>query len=440
LEGQPLSVVYSPQKSEYIQKKHIDKFKSGTVKTAFEKELLIWNDEKIWVHVSNSYLEINNDKLLLGVFTDISKRKKDEANIKTLTMAVEQNPASIIITDPMGNIEYVNPRFCETTGYSVIETIGKNPRILNSGNKPKEEYKELWETITAGKTWFGELQNKKKNGTLFWESASISPIFDEKGKIVHYVAIKEDITEKINMINDLVVAKESAEKADKMKSIFLAQMSHEIRTPINSIVGMASLIKMDFESVADEDQKRSFEIVENAGDRIIRTVDLLINLSEVRTGTYEPSPGLVDIHKDVIIPLLSEYKKLAQKKNIDFSFSIATDDTTIISDYYTINQIFTQLIDNGIKYTENGEVRVNMRRNRKGKLVVEIEDTGIGIEDEYLPELFEPFSQEEMGYTRKFEGNGIGLALVKTYCKINNAEIEVESLKGIGSTFRIIFE
>ncbi len=566
LEGNILSIVYSAKVSEHIQKQHQKRFRTRTIKTNFEQELSIWNNKKIWIHVSNSFLDIPSEEpLILGVFTDISKRKKAEDKVKTLNMAIEQNPAIIIITDPTGTIEYVNPKFCEITGYTFDEAIGNNPKMLKSGEKQNKEYKELWNTITSGSTWLGEFQNKKKDGSLYWESASISPIYDEKNEIAHFVAVKEDITVKreqekhlrkseyilnetqslskvggweykiaekrmiwtnevfkihglpigkvpaieetykyyhkeysklikesfekciidgipykmeaefINANGDelwvetsgrpmeldgkvykvvgnivditkrkisekeLKKSKEFAENADKMKSIFLAQMSHEIRTPINAIVSMTSLMKMDFEETADEDLLQSFEIIDRAGDRIIRTVDLLLNLSEVQAGTYESNPTLVDIHTDIIIPIIAENKKLSKKKNIEFSIRIAANDTTLMIDLFTVSQIFTQLIDNAIKYTENGVVTVNIQLNSEQKLVVEIEDTGVGIENDYLVELFEPFSQEEMGYTRKYDGNGIGLALVKTYCELNNAEIEVESLKGVGSTFRVMF-
>ncbi|HOV86745.1 MAG TPA: PAS domain S-box protein [Syntrophobacteraceae bacterium] len=116
-------------------------------------------------------------------------------DLKKLSEALKQSPASVIITDQQGNIEYVNARFCEVTGYSLEETLGKNPRILKSGKHPPSLYRDLWETILAGKTWRGELINRKKNGEEFWESASISPIMDDRGRITHFVAVKEDITE-----------------------------------------------------------------------------------------------------------------------------------------------------------------------------------------------------------------------------------------------------
>jgi hypothetical protein len=133
---------------------------------------------------------------LLAISRDITERKRTESEILKLSQAVEQSPVSIIITDLMGNIEYVNTKFVELTGYARNEVAGKNPRILQSGELTREEYKKLWDTILSGKTWFGEFHNKKKNGELYWEFASISPIVNASGEITHYLAVKEDITER----------------------------------------------------------------------------------------------------------------------------------------------------------------------------------------------------------------------------------------------------
>jgi PAS domain S-box-containing protein len=131
---------------------------------------------------------------VLGTYMDITERKHMEDKLRQLSRAVEQSPASIVITDPAGDIEYVNPKFVEINGFTLAEVLGKNPRVLKSGDKGPEVYRELWQTITAGKEWRGEFHNKKKNGELYWESASISPIRDPAGHITHFVAVKEDIT------------------------------------------------------------------------------------------------------------------------------------------------------------------------------------------------------------------------------------------------------
>ncbi len=159
------------------------------------------NNSLIWVFVKGKLVSFADKKeavWLFGTLQDINDRKKIEEDLLKITKSVEQSPTSIVITNPQGDIEYVNPKFQDLTGYSLKEAIGQNPRILKSGQTSDIEYQKLWQTISSGKVWRGEFHNKKKNGEFFWEAASISPVTNDQGKIINYVAIKEDITKQKN--------------------------------------------------------------------------------------------------------------------------------------------------------------------------------------------------------------------------------------------------
>lgn len=243
------------------------------------------------------------------------------------------------------------------------------------------------------------------------------------------------------LYEELNTAKDEAEKSDKLKSEFLSQISHEIRTPINAILNSTSLIKEEFDRKFDKnDYSDFFEITESASRRIIRTVELVLNMSQVTTGTYVANKKELDLLEDVMDNLFYQFIPMAVSKNLRFNVNLNTEDTRVAADEYSLIQIFNNLIDNAIKYTSDGEINVTVDRNEKDELYVSVKDTGIGISKEFLPHLFNSFSQEYQGYTRKFEGNGLGLALAKKYCEINNAEIIVDSQKGIGSEFKVVFK
>lgn len=171
---------------------------TGNTINSMEYEDQLSNGRKIWERISKVPLKNDKNEIIgvVGSYENITKRKAIEDNLRKLSKAIEQSPVSIVIIDVKGNIEYVNPKFSSVTGYSYQEALGKNPRILKAGYQNPDVYKNLWETISSGKEWMGELLNKKKNGELFWEFASISPIFDNSGKITNYLAVKEDITER----------------------------------------------------------------------------------------------------------------------------------------------------------------------------------------------------------------------------------------------------
>lgn len=238
---------------------------------------------------------------------------------------------------------------------------------------------------------------------------------------------------------ELVQAKEEAEKSTKLKLEFLAQMSHEIRSPLNVVLNFISLIEEEARKVMDEEYLEYFSSIENASNRIIRTIGLILNMSELQVGTFEYHPQKLSIYNDALKDMVNGYKSLANSKNLEIELINETDESEIWADKYCIQQIFQNLIDNAIKYTKEGKVTVKLYENENEKLIVEVKDTGIGMTQDYLSKIFDPFTQEEQGYSRKFEGNGLGMALVKKYIELNKSAISVESKKGEGTVFRTLF-
>lgn len=369
---------------------------------------------------------------------EITKRKQAEEGLRNLSTAIQQSPVSVVITNLDGNIEYVNKKFTEVAGYNYEEVINENPKILQSGKQSDKFYKKLWETVLSGDVWAGEFHNKKKSGELFWEHAIISPVKNEKGKITHFVAVKEDITEKKIVQNQLIEAKEKAEKSDKLKSEFLTQISHEIRTPVNTILNFSQLIKNVLIENPSKDLLSCLESIEAGGKRLTRTIDLMVKISEIHTDNYDPEFKDCDIG-DILEETLAGHKKKALKKNIELIFIKKTDSSITMVDRFTIVDIFNNLIDNAIKFTDKGTVKVYLEKTITNKISVSIQDSGIGISELYLRNIFSPFSQESGGYSRKFDGNGLGLNLVKHYCKLNHVEIIVHSQKMVGSNFTLFF-
>ena len=238
--------------------------------------------------------------------------------------------------------------------------------------------------------------------------------------------------------SQLIIAKEEAEKSDRLKSEFLAQMSHEIRTPIHILMSYSSLIKEEIEESLDSDMKSNFNTIEHAGKRIIRTTELILNMSEVSTGTYEYNESKFDLYDGVLLTIYNDYA-VKVKKNVKISLENNSKNSIIVADKYSVYQIFTQIIDNAVKYTEEGSIKISVNSTKHNKIEVSIIDTGIGISDEYYPNVFMPFTQEGQGYTRKYEGNGLGLALVKKYCELNQLEIDIKSKQGKGTDVTVTF-
>ncbi|MDR3627166.1 MAG: PAS domain S-box protein [Ignavibacteriaceae bacterium] len=379
-----------------------------------------------------------------GIVRDITERKRaedalheSESKYRTL---VTQSPDGIYIVDLSDNFISVNKSMCDNLKYTEAEFLSMNIwDIVPRRYLPY--HKNTIEAIINGesKKEVAEFEVKGKDGIVHFIEVLSAPYYKNK-EIVGLQGIAREITERKRAEVELIAAKESAEQSDKLKSEFLAQMSHEIRTPLNAIVGNVDYLNESFGKKMDSHVRDCFDDIGTASKRIIRTVGLILNISELQTGSYKAHFVMVDLNIEILNQLYQEHKLSAKIKGLELIYKCEINETKVVADEYSITQIFTNLIGNAIKYTKTGKVEILLEKNRTGNIIVEIKDTGIGISKEFLTKIFDTFVQEEQGYTRSYEGNGLGLALVKNYCKINNALIEVESEKNKGSTFRIIFD
>ncbi|MCL6098872.1 MAG: PAS domain-containing sensor histidine kinase [Bacteroidetes bacterium] len=378
----------------------------------------------------------------VAVKQDITERKLAEQALRESELRFrglfENATIGIYQTTPEGKTLMANPTLLKITGYNSLDEFFKlDVKNIYADNSQRNIFKT--EIERTGLILGFEAQWKKKDGTLIFIRESARAVRDENDKILYYEGTVEDITEKKKTEEALIEAKNRAELSDRLKSEFLAQMSHEIRTPLNVILSFTSMMKDELQAKVDEEMANGFDVIDTEGKRIMRTVELILNMSELQTGSYSYRAKRIDLYKDVLQKTFNNFQSLAKQKKISLTINDFEGDPVIEADEYSINQIFSHMVDNAIKYTSKGKVEISINRDSRDHLFVDIADTGIGISDEYMPMLFTPFTREEKGYTRNFEGNGLGLSLVKKYCELNGADIKVTSKKGKGTTFRVIF-
>jgi PAS domain S-box-containing protein len=364
---------------------------------------------------------------------DITERKSAEEKIRHLSQAVEQSPVSIFITNISGEIEYANPKFVETTGYTLEEVIGQNPRFLKSGHTSQGEYIELWQTIVSGKEWHGEFYNKKKDGSFYWESASISPIKNAEGKTTHFIALEEDITNRKNVEKELIISKEHAEESDRLKLAFLANMSHEIRTPMNGILGFTELLKAP--QLSGEEQQEFIKIIEESGKRMLNIINDIISISKLESGQIEVSLSETNINEQIEY-IHTFFKPEAKQKGIQLLISkeLAFKDNFIKTDREKVYAVLINLVKNALKFTNEGSIEFGCEK-KGDSLEFFIKDTGMGISKSQKKIIFERFRQASETISRTHEGSGLGLAISKAYVEMLGGKIWVESEEGKGSIF-----
>lgn len=379
-------------------------------------------------------------KKYLSIHTDTTEYKAHEKYLSQLInelqhqqFAIDQ-AALITITDRDGYITHANEAFCRVSKYEERELIGQKHSVVNSGFHPQSFFQEMWATVRKGMLWRGEIRNKSKDGTFYWADVTIVPFLykDEGHDPYKYLFIRFDITERKNAEKQLIIAKNKAEEANKLKSNFLANMSHEIRTPLNGILGIVQLIEMESE---DKTMQHYSSLIRQSGNRLLNTINGILDLSRIEANRTEVSIELVDI-RSVIKNLVQSLEVLANNQGIYLNIEFDLSKSHILIDPYLLEQVLNNLLGNAIKFTEHGGVTLRVNDDHNA-LTIEVLDTGIGIDERFLTEIFEPFKQESTGIERRFQGNGLGLAISKRIVELLEGEIKVQSKKNIGSCFTV---
>jgi PAS domain S-box-containing protein len=371
---------------------------------------------------------------------NVLKRERIAAAELTNQKNALDKHAIVSITDVRGIITYANDRFCEVSGYAREEIIGQYHRLVKSDEHSKSFYREMWETISSGRVWSGEIKNRAKDGSHYWLEATIVPFKDEFGSVTQYVAIRTDITELKAIAEELRQARSAAEMANLSKSAFLANMSHEIRTPMTAILGFAETIA---ETVQDPQVTESIAIIQRNGEHLLSVINDILDLSKVEAGkmTIERvGCNLVGLVDEVV----SLMKDRAICKGLTFEIDYSNElPETIQTDPTRLRQVLINLIGNAIKFTESGSVRIIPRfvDGDTPQIEIDVVDTGIGLSQDQIEVLFQPFTQADDSTTREFGGTGLGLTISKRFAELLGGDIRVvASAPGKGTHFRVTVE
>ena len=385
-------------------------------------------------------------------------------------LARSLNRAAIVaITDRKGTIIYVNENFERISGYSAHELLGSNHRILNSGRHPKSFWTEMYRQVAAGRVWRGEVCNRSKSGEEYWVDTAVSGVRDDFGRIIQYVAIRFDITNRKSSEHELQETKSSleqalrtaadlnndlesknaelrratlaAETAARAKSNFLANMSHEIRTPMNAILGFAEILAdEDKHGVSAEQRGVYLQSICRQGNHLLCLLNDILDLSKIESGMLCTEKIPFDPHS-VLHDMSQAFAHRAHAKGIEL-FTVADSGVPnmIHSDPTRVVQVLTNLIGNAIKFTEQGSVELRLHTcsgPEQDSIMFVVADTGIGIDQESISRIFNPFEQADASITRKHGGTGLGLCICKELAEALGGEILVQSEAGSGSIFTL---
>ncbi len=371
---------------------------------------------------------------------DRAERSRDE--LRKYYLALEQSGNTIVITDKNGFIEYANPHFETLTGYTRAEARGQTPRVLKSGEHDDAYYKNLWDTISEGKIWRGEFHNRRKNGTLFWEAATIAPLMDAAGHITHYIAVKEDITQRKEADAALRRYAEDLEASNTELDAFAHTVAHDLKNPLTVIVGFGELLKQRLYSLPQKVVEDNLDLIVNTGYKMVSIINELLLLSGIRKIEDVPRQTLrmamiVAEAEKRLATMLTEHKTELQRPAMW---------PTALGYAPWVEEVWVNYISNALKYggvppcVELGYTSLDAEtakgfpniQNPESKIVFWVRDNGPGLTEDQQQRLFTQFTRL---HETRAEGHGLGLSIVERIVGKLGGEVGVQSVVGQGSTF-----
>jgi PAS domain S-box-containing protein len=435
--GQPILNLVAPEWRKIVKERmqRVNTSSAANALPMIEEEYLRVDNSRVQVEVSSVPTIFDGQRGALVFVRDVTERKQMDEKVRKLSSAVEQSPVSIVITDKDGTIEYVNRKFTEVTGYSFGEAIGKNPRLLKSGELPAELYRRMWESIRNGQEWRGEFHNRKKNGDLFWELSVISPIFNATGAITHYLAVKEDVSERKQL-------EEQLRQSQKMEAFgqLAGGIAHDFNNLLTVIQGNVSLLQL--QEPLNPDQAGGLVEIAKASERAANLTRQLLTFS--RRQIFQPKP--LDLNE--VVAITSKMLQRIIGEHIGLETHFAPGGAPIKADRTMMEQILMNLAVNSRDAMPKGgrlviqtaavvvseaDAQANPKARSGSFIRLKVTDTGCGISPESMERIFEPFfTTKEIG-----KGTGLGLATVFGIVAQHHGWIEVESKLNIGTTFHI---
>jgi PAS domain S-box-containing protein len=365
------------------------------------------------------------------------KRKKAEEMQKRMVAILERTSDLVGMFSMDGKTDFLNAHGRQILGIPIDEDL-TNTHWSTFLTKESAEAMEASYSVAAKEgVWTGETVGLSRSGVEIPGSQVLIAHFDDDGKISFFSTVIRDITAMKEVENSLRTAKERAEESERLKDYFIATMSHEIRTPLNVIMGYSSFVRSNLEGKADEEMIECLSSIDRGGKRLMRSVENILNISSLRVGTFIINKELVDLNNE-LQSLSDDFLSFANEKGITLTLEAGEGESLVSVDTYSLRGALSNVMDNAIKFTKKGGVHMRVYKDDRF-VCMECKDTGIGISDEYKKNLFSLFSQEEQGYTRSFDGLGIGLALTQRYTELNNGVLEIESAKGRGTTVTLKF-